>query len=643
MTRQPTPNILADAQPATDAVATAIGPQATEIPVSSIRLDGGTQNRSQLDWVVIAEYSEEMKNGARFPAIDVTYDGEAYWLVDGFHRVNAAKDAKLETILADVKPGTLQDAQWRSYGVNKSHGLRRTNEDKRRAVEAALAHPKASTLSNVQIAAHCGVDEKTIRNHRPPVSSEIPKIDEPAERIVTRGDSTYTMQTGNIGKQPAPQKQWMEIWEIEQVLRRIKSPNFVMLLERIDQWQYRQQITDWLDSQMLSKAYRPRDLVQAGKNVLEQMRQAGQAERPLTPWAAEELEEELLALESVSLSGADEDWLFDHMTDIAKRSGHAITRPVFDMAMRLAIPRQIAALQRQDRLETAINAAIAADAQREQPAPAPAWTDKTIGDVTIWRADSRNLTGETAIPPTVDLVITSPPYNVGIEYSEHFDKMKQEQYIELLHNVFIGCHRVMRHGARLAVVVPFGVGRNPWQPLSLFVAQYIQKAGFTLRGQIVWDKGSSGNRTSWGSFRSPSDPSLRDTTECIIVAHKTQSGAQVPANVMRRDDKGPHSPWLESSDYFMELAQDHWTVAPESAQRIGHPAPFSVKLVKRLVHFYGWPGCTLLDPFGGSGTVGVAAAQLDCKAHVVDIDPAYCALAARRVYAAYAGRQMLEE
>ena len=648
MNRRPTPDMFADAQPEQDAVTLAVGPQASEIPVALIRLDGGTQNRAQLDWVVIAEYSEEMKNGARFPAIDVTYDGDAYWLVDGFHRVNAAKDAKLETILADVKPGTREDAQWRSYGVNKSHGLRRTNEDKRRAVEAALAHPQADGKSNYQIAAHCGVSEITIRRYREtkPIYDNVADSEPPAERIVTRGDTTYTMQTGNIGKQPAVQKQFLQIWELEQLVRRylnnsLQPEHHAPLLEKIDQWQYREQIAAWIDRQDDAPIYRPRDLVQAGKNVLEQMRQNGQAERPLTPWTAEELEEELLALESVSLSSADEDWLFEYMTDIAKRKGHAITRPIFDTAMRLAIPRQIAALQRQDRLETARAAAIAADQERQPPALD--WTDKTIGAVTIWRADSRNLTGATAIPPTVDLVITSPPYNVGIEYSEHFDKMKQEQYIELLHNVFLGCHRVMRHGARLAVVVPFGVGRNPWQPLSLFVAQYIQKAGFTLRGQIVWDKGSSGNRTSWGSFRSPSDPSLRDTTECIIVAHKTQSAAQLPANALRRDDKGPHSPWLESSEYFMELAQDHWTVAPENAQRIGHPAPFPVELVKRLVHFYGWPGCTLLDPFGGSGTVGVAAAQLDCTAHVVDIDAAYCALAARRVDAAYAGRQMLEE
>jgi site-specific DNA-methyltransferase (adenine-specific) len=649
MVRPTTPDILAQAGQGSDDVALAMGPQVSALDIAVIRLDGGTQPRAALDWTVIQEYAEAMQAGVRFPAVTVVYDGQAHWLVDGFHRVNAAQQAKLATIPADVKPGTLQDAQWLSYGVNTSHGLRRSNEDKRRAVEAALAHPKAEGRSNVQIAAHCGVSEFMVRQHRPApaIFDKIEDSEQPAERIVTRGDSTYTMQTGNIGKEKPVN---LEIWQIEQFLRHylkahLQPEHHADLLSKLDKWEYRETVTQWIKAEHPGASWRGRDMIQAANNILEQMRQAGLFERRPAkpqpapePWDVMVLVEELLALQSVALDGVDDAWLYEYMESQGKRTNRTLDRRTFDDALPQAVRRQIADNERRQRLETSRAAAIAADQERK-PA-ALDWTDKTIGDVTIWRADSRQLPADIR---DVDLVITSPPYNVGIEYSEHFDKMKQEQYIELLHGVFTGCHQVMRHGARLAVVVPFGVGRNPWQPLSLFVAQYIQKAGFTLRGQIVWDKGSSGNRTSWGSFRSPSDPSLRDTTECILVAHKTQSGAQVPTNVLRRDDKGPHSPWLESSDYFMELAQDHWTVAPESAQRIGHPAPFPVELVKRLVHFYGWPGCTLLDPFGGSGTVGVAAAQLDCTAHLVDIDAAYCALAARRVEAAYAGRQMLEE
>ena len=90
-------------------------------------------------------------------------------------------------------------------------------------------------------------------------------------------------------------------------------------------------------------------------------------------------------------------------------------------------------------------------------------------------------------------------------------------------------------------------------------------------------------------------------------------------------------PMAGQSDYFMELAQDHWVVSPESAQRVGHPAPFPTELVTRLVHFYAYPGAHLLDPFAGSGTVGVVAKRLGCKATLVEISANYCELATERI------------
>jgi hypothetical protein len=134
------------------------------------------------------------------------------------------------------------------------------------------------------------------------------------------------------------------------------------------------------------------------------------------------------------------------------------------------------------------------------------------------------------------------------------------------------------------------------------MARCCADAGFTIRGRIIWDKNTTGNRTSWGSFRLPSSPALRDTTECIIVAHKGADSPVIPNEIKQHDEKGTYAPWLADSDYFMELAQDHWVVAPESAQRVKHPAPFPTELVTRLVHFYAYPGAHLLDPFAGSGT-----------------------------------------
>jgi site-specific DNA-methyltransferase (adenine-specific) len=260
----------------------------------------------------------------------------------------------------------------------------------------------------------------------------------------------------------------------------------------------------------------------------------------------------------------------------------------------------------------------------------PEQTPPTLPEaVTIHHADARILAS--LITDPVHLVITSPPYNVGIDYATHDDNMSADDYYDLLYSVFGQCWQVMEDGARIAVVVPFGVGRNPWTPVPPTIYSLLEATGFTLRGQIIWDKNTTGNRTSWGSFRLPSNPAIRDTTEAIIIAHKGDGNLNVPDSVRGVDSKGSYTAALAESDYFMELAQDHWVVAPESAQKVGHPAPFPVELAKRLIDFYAYPGAHVLDPFGGSGTTAIAAMRAGCRATLVEIDEAYCRLAKGRL------------
>lgn len=166
--------------------------------LEQIRTDGGTQPRAKIDWTVVSEYAADMGDGATFPAVVVFYDGSDYWLADGFHRVEAAKSLGLVDIAAEVKQGGLDDARWYSYSANKLHGLRRSNEDKKRAVEAALAHPKARTLTDVEIARHVGVSSHTVGNYRKAIIENF--NDTP--RTVTRNGTTYTMDTANIGQRP---------------------------------------------------------------------------------------------------------------------------------------------------------------------------------------------------------------------------------------------------------------------------------------------------------------------------------------------------------------------------------------------------------------------------------------------------------
>jgi hypothetical protein len=109
------------------------------LSLDSIRLDGGTQPRADLFQNVIDDYAEAMKAGATFPPIVAFFDGTNYWLADGFHRVRASIVAGLKGIDADIRQGTQRDAVLFSVGANAVHGMRRTTEDKQRAIEPCYA------------------------------------------------------------------------------------------------------------------------------------------------------------------------------------------------------------------------------------------------------------------------------------------------------------------------------------------------------------------------------------------------------------------------------------------------------------------------------------------------------------------------
>ena len=168
------------------------------ISLDLIRMDGGTQPRQGIDWEVAYEYGDLMAEGVKLPPVTVFYDGSDYWLADGFHRVHAANSQDIAEIAADVIQGTLEDAQWFSFGANKSHGLMRSNDDKQRSVQAALQHPKCAGLSDRAIAKHVGVNNATVSAWRKKLSVENQQM--PKKRTVTRKGKTYEQDTTNIGK-----------------------------------------------------------------------------------------------------------------------------------------------------------------------------------------------------------------------------------------------------------------------------------------------------------------------------------------------------------------------------------------------------------------------------------------------------------
>jgi site-specific DNA-methyltransferase (adenine-specific) len=130
-----------------------------------------------------------------------------------------------------------------------------------------------------------------------------------------------------------------------------------------------------------------------------------------------------------------------------------------------------------------------------------------------------------------------------------------------------------------------------------------------LRGEVIWVKAEGAtNSFAWGSYRSPVNPVLRDVSERIILASK---GRFDRARKETRKAEGLPSEATIGKEQFMECTLDIWRVAPESARRVGHPAPFPVEIPGRLIQLYTFKGDVVLDPFLGSGTTGVAAAQAD--------------------------------
>jgi hypothetical protein len=135
---------------------------------SQIRIDGGTQMRVSINQDKVSEYAEKMRENAKFPPLKATFDGTVYWLYDGFHRYFAAQAAGATTIEVDYKPGTMEDAQDLALGANDDHGLPRSNEDKRKAVETALAMERHAKKSDREIGRLCKVSHTLVAAVRNP-------------------------------------------------------------------------------------------------------------------------------------------------------------------------------------------------------------------------------------------------------------------------------------------------------------------------------------------------------------------------------------------------------------------------------------------------------------------------------------------
>lgn len=268
----------------------------------------------------------------------------------------------------------------------------------------------------------------------------------------------------------------------------------------------------------------------------------------------------------------------------------------------------------------------APDVTDDETVNPPAFVD----DIVV--GDARNMSA--VADSSVALVVTSPPYFAGKAYEEAMGQghipANYVEYLQMLRDVFAECVRVLQPGGRIAVNVA-NLGRRPYRSLAADVTTILQDdLRLLLRGEVVWVKqrGAAGN-CAWGSFQRPANPVLRDLSERVVIASKGRFDRAV--DVKHRAARGLPSVSTMSRDEFMEATVDVWEIPPESAARVGHPAPFPVALPERLIHMNTYEGELVLDPFMGSGTTAVAAVRTGRHFVGYDTDPAYASAAMARV------------
>jgi site-specific DNA-methyltransferase (adenine-specific) len=237
------------------------------------------------------------------------------------------------------------------------------------------------------------------------------------------------------------------------------------------------------------------------------------------------------------------------------------------------------------------------------------------------------LTGDARENPLPDncvqLVVTSPPYNASKAYD---DDLTLDEYLKLLHDVFAECYRVLSPGGRMVVNVA-NLGRKPYIPLSTYINSMMIELGFLMRGEIIWDKSASaGSSCAWGSFRSASNPCLRDIHEYLLVFSK--GDYKLPRSKKERAEGRIDT--IEKRD-FIEQTKSIWRFATERASRVNHPAPFPVELPRRCIEMYTFAGDVVFDPFNGSGTTCVAAKQSGRVFVGMDLSEEYCTIADERI------------
>ena len=220
----------------------------------------------------------------------------------------------------------------------------------------------------------------------------------------------------------------------------------------------------------------------------------------------------------------------------------------------------------------------------------------------------------------VDIVLTSPPYNFGINYNATDDANAWQGYFDTLFAIFKECIRVLKSGGR--IIVNIQPMFSDYIPTHHFISKFFIDEGLIWKGEILWEKNNYNCKyCTWGSWQSPAAPYLKYSWEFIEVFCKN--------DLKKEGDKGNID---ISADEFKEFVYAKWSFAPERNMKIyGHDAMFPEKLVERCLKLFSYKNDIVLDPFNGVGTTTKVAKLLGRKFVGIDISSKYCETAKKRL------------
>lgn len=222
---------------------------------------------------------------------------------------------------------------------------------------------------------------------------------------------------------------------------------------------------------------------------------------------------------------------------------------------------------------------------------------------------------------SVDLILTSPPYNFGMGYDTYSDnKVNQNFFNEFLFPILNECERVLKIGGRLILnVQPLF---SEYMPTHHIISDYLRnKLGMIWRNEIIWNKNNFAKLSAWGSWKSPSSPYINDPWEYIEVFSK-------------RDvkHKGDNSKADITAEEFRKYVIGMWSFAPETKMKqFGHPAMFPEELAYRCIKLFSFQDDLVLDPFNGAGTTTLVAHKLHRHYIGIDVSEKYCHIARERI------------